>query len=189
MKFYNNVDDRLKPYIRHYWSTAGYADPKQSMQLLLMDHYDIIVQIEGDFEFIVNNKTIPINCPMVHGLRHENIVVKQNYYVHTFGISFTPWGFHFFYRASMAELTDRVVKLSKCIHELNDAIMKNTYLDINGMISTVEEFFLNNLQNGKNININYDLIRSYIYHDLTLLKFVRGIKFKEDNSNENSRKL
>lgn len=141
------------------------------MQLLPIDHYDIIVQIEGDFEFIVNDKTIPINCPMVHGLRHENIVVKQNYYVHAFGISFTPWGFHFFYRASMAELTDRVVKLSKCIHELNDAIMKNIYLDINGMISTVEDFFLNNLQNYKNININYDLIRSYIYHDLTVAEF------------------
>ncbi|MCH4886623.1 helix-turn-helix transcriptional regulator [Acidaminobacter sp. JC074] len=167
MTFYNKVDEKLKPYIRHYFVTYGDLDENEKMQLLPMDHYDIIVPVEGKLSYVLHGHKMPLDSALVHGLRHKNITLEQSGFVRAWGISFTPWGFYAFYGAHMSKLTDKILKLSDCIPELNTVIDNVNGFEMNQVIDALEDYLTENIPE----KFDYNLIEAFIDGDLNVGDF------------------
>lgn len=112
MKFYNDVNLKLKNYISHYWTTAGELDSEKSFKIFPMDHIDLIIPIMGDYYYVnKDGKFEDKSQVFYHGMRDTAVEVVRHGYVECIGISFKPWGFYPFVKKDISEYQNKSVDL------------------------------------------------------------------------------
>lgn len=112
IRFFNEVDPSLKPFIRHYWYVNNDENITLSQNLLLpMDHVDLIMNIGTPCIYGEHpNLCKPENIHF-HGIREHASKITQWGRLRSFGITYTPWGFYFFTKKPMGQYVDRIVNL------------------------------------------------------------------------------
>lgn len=141
------------------------------MELLPMDHVDIIVLVKGEFTYFVDDECILIDCPHVHGIRDKSIGIEQSDYVKTWGISFTPWGFHLFNDLDMTRVAGKVNKLADVSPDLNRHIEGVKDLPIDVIIKSLEGYLLDQVKKAS----DHSLVKVFIEGDATISDFCESV--------------
>jgi len=166
MKFYNQIDDKLKPYINHYWTTAGEWEEETALKILPMDHMDLVMPLKGDrVIFYRNKKKVEAPALYFHGMRDVAVHIEQKGYVECFGISFKSYGFYPFIKKDLSSFINQTVDFSIENEELaNDMIVTiggiKSVDDEASILETIRslELLLIDTVRAFKYDANYDLV-------------------------------
>lgn len=124
MKFYNEVDETLKHYIKCYWTAIGELDSSEPHKILPMDHMDIIVPLKGKYFHVEGEKLIQNPDILFHGIHTFAFEIVQREYVESFGISFRPWGAYSLIHAPLDRFKDRYMCLNSVNKEIANELLE-----------------------------------------------------------------
>ncbi len=156
MKFYNDVDENLKNYIKHYWTTSGTLKESGPMKILPMDHIDLVIPIVGERAFFYfEDKLEDSTSIYFHGMRDVPVSLVQEGHVECIGISFKPWGFYAFIEKPLHQYKNKTVDFLNenpllAMNIINEVNAINTVeCDISNYIKKIEKHLINSIDLSK----------------------------------------
>lgn len=172
MKFINEVNPILKPYIRHYWMTSGKLETKETTILLPMDHIDLIIPIRGKFYYSLHDSISDADGIVFHGMRRQSVAIKQDKSVVAYGITFEPWGFYPFIKKPLIHYIDKVVALSTQDEDLSLSIREcfKKDNDMDCSIKNLEEILIDQLTDAPQYEKELGIIKSFIGVERTTIE-------------------
>lgn len=118
----DELNPKLKGIVRFFWFAYGSLNDDGGQLLLPMDHSDMVIRCKGAFRYSFGADEIIPDQVVFHGIRRKPVVLIQDGYNETFGISFEPWGLYPFINKEMSYYADKIINLSEVNLELNDAV-------------------------------------------------------------------
>lgn len=165
MKFYNNVNPRLRQFVNHYWQMSGDLDSEKIYEILPMDHSDILIKIKGDFYFVVKGNKITPSEIFFQGIKSTPMFLKQTEFSETIGISFKPWGLFSVIPQEMNKFQDEIVdveewnnSLAQGLYEFRNRVLSEKELDI----KKLEDILLESLMLSEKDMFSIENIQRYI---------------------------
>ncbi len=164
IKFYNEVDCHLKPFIHHYWYIDGHEAESGAGDLLPMDHVDMIISSKPMYDYIIQDERVTAATVHFHGLRLSSVRVIPKSRIRAIGISFHPWGFAKFIRQPMNLFVNRVVDLAQFHKSLPDQLAEALSEDtsMSSIIQTVESLLVPYFIIDEKLMDDHSIIRNFI---------------------------